>query len=117
MITKEEYRKALISITEYMGKVPKIPNQIMNIEGTDIPYKANYDRLAKIIRELGQEYTQENWEKAAELFDKCAKNIETIVAHIIQYCCNGVDKIDEIPGLFLENADYAKEAYEKILHR
>ena len=41
-----------ISITEYMGKVPKVPNQIMGVKETDIPYCANYDRLAEIIHEL-----------------------------------------------------------------
>lgn len=41
-----------ISITEYMGKVPKVPNQIMGVKEADIPYCANYDRLAGIIHEL-----------------------------------------------------------------
>ena len=110
----EDYRKALISITEYMGKVPKVPNEIMGVKEADIPYCANYDRLAEIIHELGQEYKQENWLKSAELFDKCGKNIETIVTYIVQYCCNKVDRIDELPNLFLENANYAKQAYRLI---
>lgn len=97
-----------------MEKVPKVPNQIMGIEETDISYRANYDRLAKIIYELGQEYKQENWIKSAELFNKCGKNIEMIVAYIVQYCCNGVGRIDEVSNLFLKNADYAKEAYKLI---
>lgn len=112
--SESEYKKALISITEYMGKVPKIPNQIMGIKETDIPYRANYDRLAKIICELGKEYKQDNWIKSAELFNKCGKNIEKIVAYIVQYCCNGIDRTDKISGLFLENANYAKEAYKLI---
>lgn len=112
--SEEEYRKALISITEYMGKVPKLPNQITGIKEVDIPYRANYDRLAKIIYELGQEYNQENWLKSAELFDKCGKNIEAIVTHIVQYCCDDIDRIDEVPNLFLENADYAAKAFGLI---
>lgn len=110
----EDYRKALISITEYMGKVPKVPNEIMGVKEADIPYCANYDRLAEIIHELGQEYKQDNWLKSAELFNKCGKNIETIVTYIVQYCCNKVDRIDELPNLFLENANYAKQAYRLI---
>ena len=112
--SEEEYRKALISITEYMGKVPKVPNRIMGIKESDIPYKANYDRLAKIINELGQEYKQVNWIKAAELFDNSGKNIEAIVAYIVEYCCNGIDRVDKVPQLFLDNADYAREAYQLI---
>jgi len=112
--SEEDYRNALISITEYMGKVPKVPNQIMGVNEADIPYCANYDRLAEIIRELGQEYKQDNWIKAAELFDKCGKNIETIVTYVVQYCCNDVDRIDEFPDLFLQNADYAREDYRLI---
>ena len=112
--SEEDYRNALISITEYMGKVPKVPNQIMGVKEADIPYCANYDRLAEIIQELGQEYKQENWIKSAQLFDKCGKNIETIVTYVVQYCCNDVDRIDELPNLFLKNADYAKEAYRLI---
>ena len=97
-----------------MGKVPKVPNKIMGVKEADIPYRANYDRLAKIVYELGQEYKQQNWIKSAELFEKCGKNIESIVAHIVEYCCNGVDRMDEVPQLFLENADYAKGAYHLI---
>lgn len=59
--------KSGISITEYMGKVPKVPNQIMGVKEADIPYCANYDRLAEIIHELGQEYKQDNWLKSAQL--------------------------------------------------
>lgn len=112
--SEEVYRKALISITEYMGKVPKVPNEIMGVKEADIPYCANYDRLAEILHKLGQEYKQDNWLKSAELFDKCGKNIETIVTYVVQYCCNDVDRIDELPNLFLENANYAKEAYRFI---
>lgn len=94
--SEEVYRKALISITEYMGKVPKVPNEIMGVKEADIPYCANYDRLAEILHKLGQEYKQDNWLKSAELFDKCGKNIETIVTYVVQYCCNDVDRIDEL---------------------
>ena len=76
--SEEDYRNALTSITEYMGKVPKVPNQIMGVNEADIPYCANYDRLAAVIHELGQEYKQDNWIKAAELFDKCGKSIVTL---------------------------------------
>ena len=65
-IFKSRVQKRMLSITEYMGKVPKIPNQVINIEKDDIPYKANYDRLAVIIRELGLEFKQENWVKATD---------------------------------------------------
>lgn len=99
--SEEDYRKTLISITEYMGKVPKVPNQIMGVKEADIPYCANYDILAVIIHELGQAYKQDSWIKSAELFDKCGKNIETIVTCVVQYCCNDVGRIDELPNLFL----------------
>lgn len=112
--SEEDYRKAIISITEYMGKVPKIPNKIMGITEPDIPYKANYDRLSNIVYELGREFDQDNWIRAAELFNKCGDNIENIVSHIITYCCDGIDEMDEVPNLFLENAGYAGEAYRLI---
>ncbi|MCI8321369.1 MAG: hypothetical protein HFH02_09890 [Dorea sp.] len=72
------------------------------------------EKEIEIIRQLGKEYKQDNWIKSAKLFDKCGKNIKTIVTYIVQYCCNDVDRIDELPNLFLENADYAKEAYRLI---
>lgn len=113
--SEEEYKKAIISITEFMGRVPKIPNKITGIaEPEDIPYQANYDRLAKIICELGQEYRQENWVKAADLFDQCGKNMEKIVACIIKYCCDGIDEMEEVPNLFLKNAELAGKAYHLI---
>ena len=113
--SEEEYRKALISITEFMGKVPKVPNEICGVSEPDIPYKANYDRLANIVRELGQEYNQENWVKSAELFEKCGNNIEMIVSYIIKSCCDGIDEINEVIRLFLDNAEYASKAYHLIL--
>ena len=89
-----------------MGKVPKVPNAICGILESDIPYKANYDRLANIVRELGQEY---------KLFEKCANNIEMIVSYIIKYCCDGIDEMNEVIRLFLDNAEYASKAYRLIL--
>ena len=113
----QEYAKALLSITEYMGKVPQIPHQVINIGKDDIPYKANYDRLAGIVRELGLEFNQRNWIKMADLFDKCGGNIEKIVLYITQYCYNGIDKTDKIPLLLLENANYATKAYNYIIEK
>ena len=55
-----------------------MPNQIMGVKEADILYCANYDRLAEVIHELGQEYKQDNWIKAAELFDKGGKSIVTL---------------------------------------
>ncbi len=112
--SEEDYKKAIISITEFMGKVPKIPNEIIGVAEQDIPYKANYDRLAYVLRELGQEYKRESWIKAAELFDKCGDNIESIVMCIIQYCCNDIDEMDKCPNLFMQNANYASQAFRLI---
>lgn len=113
-LSEEAYRKAIISVTEYMGRVPKLPNRIMGITEPDIPYKANYDRLARIVCELGREYKQENWIKAAELFDKCGDNIEKIVSYIMKYCCDGIDEMNEASSLFLKNAELAGRAYHLI---
>ncbi|MBE5960869.1 MAG: hypothetical protein E7256_05715 [Lachnospiraceae bacterium] len=109
---KEEYRHVLASLTESFGMVPKLPNEILGICEPDISFKGNYDRLGTMLCELGNEYAREDWSKAGALFHQCGILLETITGHIIQYYCNQKDRLSEIPDLFLQIGQRAKQAYE-----
>ncbi len=52
-----------------------------------------YNNIEISFRLLG------NWDKYSKMFDKCGKNIKTFIAYIVQYCCNDVELLDEIPIL------------------
>ena len=111
---EKEYKNLLVSITEGLGMVPKLPNPIIGVVEEDISYEANYDRFGAMLIELGEEYKQSNWVSAGKLFQLCGKKLEAIVNYIVQYYLDGSECSDEIQKLFIDTGRCAAEAYELI---
>lgn len=112
--SEDSYKKILVSMTEWFGMVPKLPNPILGIDEEDISYQANYNRFGAMLIELGDKYKNDNWVKAGKLFSQCGKNIEAIVKLIIQYYVEGIECSSEIQDLFIDTGCNAKKAYELI---
>ena len=112
--SKDEYKKHLVAMTEWMGMVPKLPNPILGEKGKDIPYHGNYDRFGVMLSVLGEKYGHSSWIKSGELFQICGKNIEKIVHYIVSDYLKDSDSTTEIKELLLVNGRSAREAYELI---
>lgn len=113
--SEEKYKKVLAAITEFLGTVPKLPNQILGIsEKDDIYYNGNYNRFGNVLQNLGEEYQRQDWLQAGRLFIQCGDLIEDITNRIIKYYCLNEDDLSQIPGIFIEIGRYVEQAYELI---
>jgi hypothetical protein len=113
---KDEYKRLLSSLTESFGMVPKLPNQLLGDKANeDISYQGNYNRLSDILLQLGVEYNREDWVQAARNFLLCGSKIEDITNRIIRYCLEEDECLAEIPLIFKEIGESAKQAYQIIV--
>lgn len=114
--SEDEYRNALASLTEFLGMVPKLPNEILGVrEKEDICFDGNYNRLGNILLKLGDEYQRDDWKQAGKLFCLCGTLIEDITDRIIRFYCHNEDCLSEIPSIFIKIGNNAEQAYKIIL--
>lgn len=111
------FRNGLMSLTEFFGRVPKLPNRLLgsNSEDADIPYKGNCDRIGNVLLVLGNKYRREDWVEAGSLFMECGELFEEITNQIISYLCDEENTLESLPRLFLTIADYEEGAYKLLL--
>lgn len=114
-LSETEYKNALASITEYLGTVPKLPNEILGITGEeDICYRGNYNRLGNVLLQIGEEYERNDWLQAGSLFHRCGVLLEDLTNRIVRFYCYDEDCLSEIPDLFSEIGNLAEQAYRTI---
>lgn len=114
---EEDYRNALMSLTEFFGRVPKLPDKLAGIEnnGPDIPYKGNCDRLGNVLVVLGNKFQKKNWTEAGCLFIETGEYFETITNKITDFLCEGKDSLETIPEYFLKIGELEEKAYKLLL--
>ncbi len=112
---EKDYRNVLASITEYLGMVPKIPNEILGIEAKeDICFRGNYNRLGNVLLQMGEEYHRDDWIQAGSLFCQCGLLMEDITNRIIGFYCRNEDCLLEIPNIFIQIGKNVEHAYRMI---
>lgn len=85
-LTKEEYDKVLINMVMLFGSVPTVPNALRGINEPDsINYCGGFDKMSRILEELGNEYNNKNWLKASKRFAEGATAISEIKDVIVDY--------------------------------
>ncbi len=114
--SEEEYREVLASITEFLGMVPKLPNEILGITREDICFQGNYNRIGNVLLQLGEEYQRDDWKKSGILFCQCGLLIEDITSRIIVFYCQKEDCLTELPDLFNQIGKKAGQAYQIIMN-
>ncbi len=116
-MSEEEYRNALMSLIEFFGRVPKLPDKLSGIdnETSDIPYKGNCDRLGNVLLVLGNKFQQKNWSEAGSLFIEVGEIFEKITNSMVSYLCGGKDSLEFISKYFLKIADLEEKAYKLLL--
>ncbi len=114
-MTKMDYDKILTNMVEFFGTVPTIPNAIKGINEPDsVEYKGGFDKMSKMLRNIGKEIKNDSLLSAATYFDKCAFTIKNISSIIIDYLCNKKDDTSLLPNLFYNVLENMKKGYEAL---
>lgn len=100
-LTKEEYNKILKNMVTFFGTVPAVPNALRGISEPDkINYYGGFDKMSRILEDIGREYDNKNWIDASKYFAEGAIIISEIKEVIVAYLIGEHDKTDELPKLF-----------------
>lgn len=115
-LSKKEYDKILLHMVTFLGTVPTVPNALQGIKEPDeIKYDGGFDKMARVLYDLGKEYKNDTWLKAAILFDQGAHVMETVKHIIVDYLIENEDKTDELAILFTRIKNIMIESYTMII--
>lgn len=111
-LEKDDYDKILSNMVMFFGTVPTVPNAIKGIKEPDnIKFKGGFDKMSRMLNQLGEEYKNDTFIQGAEIFDKSATMIEIISNIIIDYLTQKSDDTGQLPLLFSEILKNMKEVY------
>lgn len=100
-LTKEDYDRILVNLVKFFGTVPTVPNALRGIKGPDeVNFCGGFDKMSRVLNDLGREYGNDAWLKASSRFDEGALIISEITNIIVAYLTGENGKTAELQGLF-----------------
>lgn len=114
-MNKKDYDKILMNMVEFFGTVPTVPNILKGINKPDlVKYMGGFDKMSRMLRNIGKETKNDSLISAAIYFDKCASIIENISSIIINYLCGKKDETLLLSTLFSNVLENMKKGYYVI---
>jgi hypothetical protein len=111
-LTKEEYDKILKNMVTFFGTVPAVPNALRGISGPDeVNYCGGFDKMSRILEDMGREYDNKYWIEASEHFVGGAVIVSEIKDVIVAYLIREDDKTDELPKLFTKVMEIMSDGF------
>ena len=111
-LVKEDYDKILTNMVAFFGTVPTIPNALKGIrEPDEVNFDGGFDKMSRVLIDMGREYGNEVWLEAAGCFEAGAEIIFEISNVIVDYLTVENDRIDELPGLFTKVMDIITDGF------
>lgn len=115
-LSKEEYDKVLFNMVQFYGTVPTIPNVLRGSEEPDeVNFCGGFDKISRILYDLGKECGYNIWLSAAKWFANGADVIAEITNVIVDYLANKKDRTDKLPELFTHVKDVLINGFSIIL--
>jgi hypothetical protein len=111
-LAKADYDKILTNMVMFFGTVPTVPNALRGIKEPDeVDFCGGFDKMSRVLNDMGKEYENETWLKASERFEEGAIIISEITNIIVNYLTGGNDITDELPGLFTKIANIMTDGF------
>lgn len=116
-LTKEEYHGVLKNIVMFFGTVPTIPNVLIGITEPDqVSYHGGFDKMSRILFEMGGEYGNNQWIETARQFNQGAVLISEITDIILDYLTEQEDNMKELPKLFTMVMDIVTDGFVNLMN-
>lgn len=97
---KKDLDKLLYNFVQFLGIVPEVPNALKGINEPDMPYYGGFDKMSRVLYQLGAEYKNNSWIKMATLLDEGKEDVQQIKDIIVDYLTNINNQLELLPGLF-----------------
>lgn len=115
-LTQSEYEEALRNIVMFSGTVPALPNRLLGDESDDnILHKGAREKLASVLKKLGQDYQIDYWVVSADYFLQSGEIIEKMTNQIVEYLLKEREELDDITFFINEIADIEEKGFENML--
>ena len=114
-LSKEDYDKQLAHMVEFYGTVPGVPNALRGIDEPDaLPFHGGFDKIARVLTMLGEEYEDQAMQDAATILIQGADVISEIKDVIVDYLTGKEDRTEEFPRLYTEVMNITKSGFERL---
>nr|WP_313258037.1 BtrH N-terminal domain-containing protein [Lacrimispora sp.] len=111
-LTKEEFHNILTNMVMFFGTVPTVPNALKGIKEPDeVSFDGGFDKISRILLELGKECGNEVWLEAADHFGEGAAIVSEITDVIVAYLTGANDRIVELPELFKKGMEIMTDGF------
>lgn len=114
-LTPAEYEDCLRSLVMFTGTVPALPSRLIGIEKDNILHMADREKLAEVLRWLGETYGISAWNKAAEEFLESGLMIEKLTDQIVEYLLKERSELEELPDIIRQIAGMEEKAFRSVL--
>ncbi len=114
-LSKEDYDKQLAHMVEFYGTVPGVPNALRGMDEPDAqPFHGGFDKIARVLTMLGEEYEDQAMQDAAAILIQGADVISEIKDVIVDYLTGKEDRTEEFPRLYTEVMNVTKAGFERL---
>ncbi len=116
-LSKADYDKLFTNMVTFFGTVPTVPNALLGIaEPDEISYYGGFDKMSRVLADLGNEQGNKELIKASVCFEKGAYVISKIKDIVVSYLIGNNDEMDKLPELFGEVLKIMQEGFHTIMY-
>lgn len=113
---KENYDKLLLNMVQFYGTVPTIPNLLCGInEPDEVTFCGGFDKISRVLSDLGEEYTNRSWLSAADCFSQGSEVITEVKNVIVDYLTEKEDRTTKLPELYIQVKDIMVSGFLLLL--
>jgi len=114
-LDKEDYDKLLTNMVMFFGEVPTLPNALLGINEPDkVKYGGGFDKMSRVLYDLGLEYDNKSWLDISERFKEGADIISQITNSIVSYLTGKCDDTEKVPALFKRVKEIMTNGFEHL---
>ncbi len=111
-LAKKDYDKLLTNLVTFFGTVPTLPNKLRGIQEPDeVDFCGGFDKMSRVLSDLGREYGDEAILKASVRFREGAGTISEITNVVVSYLIGESDRTNELPELFTKVMEIMTEGF------
>jgi len=111
-LIEEDYKKLFTSLVTFLGSVPTVPNALRGSEAQDeVSFCGGFDKISRILYDLGDEYDAKQLLAAAVQFEKGAGVVTAITNSIVEGLTTGKDNTDELQKLFAQTKQIMTDGF------
>ena len=114
-LNRDDLNGLILNFLNFTGTVPCLPARMTKGEESNIKHMAQREKLACVLKELGEKYKIEQWIKSSNEFLKSGAKIEEIVEDMISYMLKEKNELNNYSEIIKDIAEMEKQGFVYML--